>query len=267
MAADVYFLVHVPKCAGTTVEAFVTANFPRAAIAPLKRRSPGRWFSTYYEIPRNADFGTIEFVMGHYFGRSIGRHFPGRTIRQAILLRDPAGFLFSYYSYRMAGHERRHQSLYDFELYYRGRAPNPISFFILNRYLEIPRRRLATMSEGTKFELLETLLRGFWHVGAHDHCGDLIRRVAAEKGVEARYERRNATPKHFLHAAEFRARWAERILAENALDALLFERFCTGAEVRPPARAPTARDLANLVREVTRPVFAIRARFKRDHGI
>ena len=257
----VNFLIHVPKCAGSTVESFVDRYFGDHAISPVKQRSPRRWVGPYYQLPAGVDFGKVEFVMGHYFGRSIARYFEGRQIRHAILLRDPVSYLFSYYNYRMVGQEARGLNLYDFELYYRSRPLNPVSFFILNRYLEIPRTRLAIMSAESKFAILENLLSGFWHVGPYHACGDLIARIAEEHGVDPTFERRNTAKKHFIDRTEFQAEWGDRIRAENALDQRLYDQFCGDVAAAPVEGRGAARHM------LTRPAYSIRARIKRDHGV
>ena len=257
----VHFLIHVPKCAGTTVETFVNRHFGERAISPVKQKSPNRWVGPFYRLPDRVHFDRVEFVMGHYFGRSIARYFEGRPIRHAVLLRDPVSYFFSYYNYRMVGQEARGLNLYDFELYYRSRPLNPVSFFILNRYLEIPRARIAVMSAENKLDILEDLLSGFWHVGAYHACGDLIGRIAEEHGVDATYERHNTAKKQYIDEAVFRAEWGDRIQAENSLDQRIYEKFC-GGEAKPST--PIS---GTLTHTLTRPAFSIRARIKRDHGI
>ena len=260
----VYFLVHVPKCAGTTVEAYVTRRFADAILLPTRRRSPRRHFGPKYVLPEAIEFDRVEFVIGHNFTRALKHRFPGRPIREAVLLRDPVGHMFSHYNSRLRRYRRHGWTRYDFADFYRGRVANPISHFILNRYLEIPTARLAILSDARKFRLLEDLLAGFWHVGGHADVGHLIGKIAKAKGTPAGFETKNVGRAPDMDRDAFVARYEMRIRAEHALDQALFDRFCTGGRADTTA---LRGGIANLVRELKRPALSARARLKRNHGI
>ena len=69
---DVYFIYHLPKCAGGTVEKFLENKFENSYIRPERRKSPQIYFSNRtYTLPKNLDISKIRFVSGHFFGDSL----------------------------------------------------------------------------------------------------------------------------------------------------------------------------------------------------
>lgn len=243
-------LVHVPKCAGSTVEAFVRKTFPERTLYPLRRRAPWRYVSRYYDFPADRDPSHIDFIVGHYFGRSIVRHFPGRSHRSAVLLRDPVEQILSHYNYRMQRYTDDGQNVIPFELWYRSRPCNPITEFLLQRYLEISAARFRLMSDASRLEIAAELLDSFWFVGRHTQCGELITRIAEEHGLSPHFERVNTTRAYFVSIDDLSARMREKLHRDTALDRALFAHFQRPDAARPADRGGRIR---MLLKDLQRP--------------
>ncbi len=264
---DLYLLIHLPKCAGTTVETYVRSTFPDAFAWPLRRRAPGRYFSRpYYRMTENPALQTqpAVFVIGHFFGESIAAKFPGRQIKRSVLLRDPVGFLLSFYNFRVQRYMEKGMKSFPFEMWYNSQASNPMSDFLLNRYLELPFSRLRLMPPDERLDILTETLRSFWHVSSYRECGSLIAKIAAERNAPADFEIANVTRTRTLAFDDLAPSMRERIVADNRVDAALFERFCDGNT--QPVSLPDDR-LASLRREVQRPIYTLRYRVARSYGV
>lgn len=264
---ELYLLVHLPKCAGTTVETYVRTKFPDAFAWPRRRRAPGRYFSRpYYQFAENPglDAQPAVFVIGHFFGESIAAKFPDRHVKRAVLLRDPIGFLLSFYNFRVQRYMETGLKSFPFEMWYKSQASNPMSDFLLNRYLELPFGRLRLMPPDERLDILTETLRTFWHVSSYRDCGALIGKIAAERGVSPDFEAANVTRIKTITFEDLAPSMRERIVADNRVDAALFERFAGGNT--QPVSLPDDR-LASLRREVQRPIYTLRYRVARSYGI
>ena len=92
---DVLYFVHVPKCAGTTVEVHFLENLPAAQVmrpgksAPAVRYLHGRAWSA----PAGFDRGQARVLCGHFFGRATGALLEPHNPLEAILIRRSGGAL------------------------------------------------------------------------------------------------------------------------------------------------------------------------------
>ncbi len=270
----VYFILHVPKCAGSTVEAHLMRHMaPGRFVRPGKRRSVLRHVTTRYLPGDVVDPDGIEALSGHHIGRSLEARFAGREVRRTVLLREPLGFFLSYYNFRMMRYLKAGWRTYDFATANRSLPRNPVADFLLGAYLEMPWARRAAMPDREKYERLNDFLATCWFVGGHVRCDDLIAALAPELGVPATAERANTgedwqrkvdwTP---LRADDLDAQTKRRIDDDNPVDRLLWEswrdaRHATAA-VRPAA-FPGGGMLAPLAHELSRPVFEVRRRLQR----
>jgi len=192
---EVWFYVHIPKCAGRTVECHLEASLEPSEFLSIPRRHGVRYyFGKAYEFPASSSPARIRAVSGHYLGQSLGRYFPDRVIRQAVLIRDPVSFIVSLYNYRMQRYQRRGGSQVPFEAWYKTRPCDPISDFLLCRYLEIPRARLWTMTRDQKAKVLVSALDRFDYVGGYKDCSSFLEQISAHMGLPIAHDSKNITP-------------------------------------------------------------------------
>ncbi len=182
--AAIYFLLHVPKTAGTTVEAHLDSHcVPGALWRPARASILGALTGRRYRVKTVPDVTRVRALGGHFLGRSLESHFPDREVRRAVLLRDPVGFHVSSYNYWMMHHLAMGRGTYSFGLYMRSLPRDRIAHFLLSHWLEIPWPVLIVMATERKYELLNNMLANFWFVGAYTDCDRLIAAIAPELGV------------------------------------------------------------------------------------
>lgn len=281
---DVYFILHIPKCAGRTVQNFLKTRFGDGEPAPVKtgrsaryigrrilfpgrRKAPFRFFGKRYESLTDVSLSAVDFVFGFYVTRSMMAHFPDRNVKQAVLIRDPVGHFFSHYNFRMGKYTAQGLRPFGFDLWYKSRRPNPISKYLF-AYLEVPFIRHVFMSDQKKLDVILDGLADFWHVGPHNECGDLIARIAKEQGVSADFEARNVTQDRFMEFADFNTRYGRKIKEENGLDQAIFEFFASDVPIEQRARPKVrGREWRNIIRGGFVPWYILRYRLRRRYGI
>lgn len=227
-AEPVHFLLHVPKCAGTTVEShFSRALGPGFLLAP-------RWDSVlrnvignrYAFAPGDPKLAPVRVVSGHSLSRSLAAAFDGREIRESVLIRDPLGFLLSFYNYRVQRHEDGHGGPPpDFERWYLAQRRNPVARFILNRYFEQGIPALYRRSSAARLAWLEARLTRFWFVAGYHRASEMIAGISRELGLPETVASRNVTRARRIRADDLPAALRDRIANENALDQTLYERW------------------------------------------
>ncbi len=227
-AGPVHFLLHVPKCAGTTVEAHFERHLGGGfLIAP-------RWESVWRNVlgnrydyaPGDARLAGVRVVSGHSLSRSLARAFAGREVRESVLLRDPVGYHLSLYNYHWTWHRKGHGPRPpDFARWYRAQRRNPIARFLLTRYFEEGVPALYRLSSAGRLAYLEARLARFWFVGDYRRAGELVAGVSRELGLPEAVEDRNVTEVKEATAETLGPDWVARIAADNALDAALHARW------------------------------------------
>jgi len=197
------------------------------------------------------DFRHVRAVTGHYIGRSLERHFPGRPIRRTLLLRDPIGFHVSYYNHRMMFSLSRGGPTCGFDQHLRAQPRDLIALLLLWYWLELPLRTMLSTGDARKYELLNEALAGFWFVGSH-HDGDrLLAAIAADLGVPPAAPRRNTTLQwqkrvgwRPLREEELSAATREAILARNPIHEALWRDWReAGFDTARAAPRPLRRSL------------------------
>lgn len=188
--------IHVPKCAGTTVEKHLRDELGRSGtwFAPKRTRSvPLGWFGRKYNDTPPGPLDQIKAVSGHFIGRSIEEQFEGRRIVRSIILREPESLMLSYYNYRMMRYIIRGQRPYGFSLFLRATRQNFISHFLLDRWLELPWLDLARLSDRQKVRLLDEALASVDYISPISETDDLVRKISTEIGISPVAQRRNTT--------------------------------------------------------------------------
>ncbi|MEM6623763.1 MAG: hypothetical protein AAF674_16150 [Pseudomonadota bacterium] len=245
MTRIVHFLLHVPKCAGTTVEAhFESYLGPYFAYAPRWENVLRNVLGNRYHRREVPDYAEILAVSGHSLSQGMSALFPGAEIRPSVLLRDPAGYLLSFYNYRWTRHsEGWGPEPPPFKRWYASQRRNPISRFLMNRYFEVGVPTLYRFSSAGRLAFLEKRLADFHFVGSYRHAGELIAGISDELGITDTVANRNVTPVKKLIAADLSIEMRRRIERDNVLDQALFDRWAdrkwSGVPEGPPPDLPT----------------------------
>lgn len=231
----VYFLLHVPKTGGQTVQVHLQETLGESALwmpspAPAFRRALGLG-----DPRRPARPETVRAVAGHHLRRSHEAAFAGRQIRRAVLLREPLSFHLSLYNFRMMNRLRLGQAPTSFEAYLRATPLDAMAHFILHRWLEIPWPVLMARSSAWKYARLNAALKDFWFVGDVGLCDALVAELAKDLGIAPKARRRN-TEKAWLGRVEWTPLRAEQlpdaaiahIGGANPLDRALWESWKDG---------------------------------------
>ncbi|MEM7213860.1 MAG: hypothetical protein AAF479_18640, partial [Pseudomonadota bacterium] len=227
MTRVVHFLLHVPKCAGTTVEAhFRTHLRERFLIAPRWESILRNFVGNRYPDLTADALRDVRVVSGHSLSTDMRELFPGAEIRESVLLRDPTGFLLSFYNYRWTRFEEGWgPEPPTFERWYSVQRRNPISRFLLNRYFGEAVPALYRLSSTQRLSYLEQCFSGFHFVGSYRQTDEMIGRISRELGIPGEVISHNVTPKRKLIAADLPVALRQRIERENALDQALFDRW------------------------------------------
>jgi hypothetical protein len=261
----IHFLLHVPKCAGTTVEDHFRATLDAGFLLAPRWHNPlrsviGNRYSMSAGDPRLAQ---VRVITGHSMGVSLKRHFAEAEIRESVLLRDPVGYHLSLHRYRVMRHRAgTGPKPPDVAKWYQTQRRNPISRFILNHYFEQGIPALYRLSSRDRLAWLEARLRDFWFVGSYQRADEMIAGISRELSVVSEAGRRNVTADHDTSAATLDEQMRQRIVTENAVDQALWDRWAERgwkAEGRNPVPPPPAlprndrlrylaSDIATLVR-------------------
>jgi tetratricopeptide (TPR) repeat protein len=263
----VYFLLHIPKTAGQTIQVHLAEHCAPGVFWQSQRKlRPGRPTGPG-DLP---DFDRARVISGHHIGRSLEKFFPGREIRRVVLLRDPLQLQISFYNWRMMNHLAKGLGTYRFALHLQALPRNFASHFILARWLEIPWPRLMAMSDSRKYDLLNRAFADFWFVGAHSDCDRVINAISADLGVPPVAAPRNTSAElqpntgwRLVTEKTLVPAMRDAVLKWSSLDQALWESW-GGAGFEPGGVAPRplgpGRKSAFLAHEIVRPGYAL-ARF------
>ncbi|MEM1299550.1 MAG: hypothetical protein AAGH68_09750 [Pseudomonadota bacterium] len=241
MTRVVHFLLHVPKCAGTTVEGHFRAHLGEGYMYAPRWENPLRnILGNRYPSLRADDLDHVHAVSGHSLSTGMRALFPGAEVREAVLLRDPTGYLLSFYNYRWTRYDEGWGTEPPpFERWYAGQRRNPISRFLMNRYFEIGVPALYCFSSADRLRFLEQRFARFHFVGSYRMADEMIGGISREMGLPEHVEAQNVTPKRKLIAADLPVALRQRIERDNALDQALFDRWADrGWQGAPDADPP-----------------------------
>ena len=276
MAPPVYFLLHVPKTAGKSIQHHLIA---RCAPGVFWRPEGASDFSIAigrpYRLAGMPPPEKLGSVAGHFLGRSLERYFPGREIRRVVLLRDPVGLLVSLYNFRMIRALARGRGTYGFDLHLAALPHDFVTHYLLSRWLELPWPRLLAMSSSRKYGLVNDALRHFWFVGAYAECDRVMAAIADDLGVPPVAPRVNRTAASrdkigwkALTVADLSPQQKHAIEARHPIDMALWQSW-RGADFNPGAvtAAPLGDAHAGfLAHEIVRPAYEITRLARRRWG-
>jgi len=265
-AGPIYFLLHVPKTAGMTVEGHILGSLPAECVwRPLSRRRWRREHGPRPQVPAHPE--RVRVAIGHHLRVSLEACFPGREIRRAVLLREPVSFYVSLYNWTMAVRQRRGEPTFGFRLFLKTVSRDMVSRFLLTHWFELKHWVLPLIPRRRRYAMLNAALRRFWFVGDYTDCDRLIATVGPKLGIAptaqaqntSTFWRRSArwTP---LLEEEVPADLKASIVRDNPLDHALW-RSWSGAGDNPGGVTPEPlawtwdQDLA--LHELARPVFKL----------
>ncbi|MEL6998220.1 MAG: hypothetical protein AAFP68_08145 [Pseudomonadota bacterium] len=227
MPRIVHFLLHVPKCAGTTVEAhFRTHLRDRFLIAPRWESVLRNFIGNRYPDLTATGLADVQVASGHSLNVAMKTLFPGAEIRESVLLRDPVGYLLSFYNYRWTRFDEGWGGEPPpFDRWYAAQRRNPISRFLLTRYFDQAVPALYRLSSADRLSLLEDRLHRFHFVGGYRRADEMVGRISEELAIPTDVAAQNVTPRRKLIAADLSTAMRQRIEDENALDQTLFDRW------------------------------------------
>lgn len=249
----IHFFVHVPKCAGTTVERHLEAHLgpDEFALAPRWKHPLREALGNRAPLPE-ALLRHGRAMSGHSLQQGMAAQFPGRALREYVLLRDPVSQHVSFYNYRLRRTKERGQPHPgDFETWMKTQRRSPISRFLLMRYFGIGYPAIYRLSSRARFRFLEDKLSAFTFVGDYRRCNEALAGLSAELGIPEEVASRNVGAADDLPGAirlsDLGAEARARIEARHALDALLHRRwadrgFAPGAPAGGEAAAMTLPD-------------------------
>ncbi len=267
--APLEIVLHVPKCAGSTIETHLLSHLGERAFWSPKKRSrslPLELFARKYRDRLPGPAEEVRAVSGHYIGRSVEALFQGRAIRRSVLFREPRALVLSWYNYRMGRYRSLGQAGYPFALHLRSLPPDPLAHFLLAHWLEMPWTRLARMGAGEKLAALEAAFAGFDFVGDVADCDRLIADLSARLGIPAEAREVNTgqawegeTGHRPLRLADLSEAEADLLDRRTALDRAFWRRVAQGerAGFDPGAAAPF------LAAEIARPLAEARRQWLR----
>jgi tetratricopeptide (TPR) repeat protein len=263
-AGPVYFLLHVPKTAGQTIQVHLADHCAPGVFWQSRRRfRPGRRTSVA-DFP---DLSRVRVICGHHISRSLEQFFPGRDIRRVVLLRDPLQLQLSFYNWTMMDHLAKGLGTYSFALHLQALPRNFISHFLLSRWLEIPQSSLMVMSDRWKYEILNRALSGFWFVGAHTDCARVAAEIGSDLGLPPISATRNTSAEMQAHTGwqlvtreSLSRSMQDAIRARNPLDQALWESWAGAGFEAATNRTVALRPNRNTfrAREIIRPWFRFR---------
>lgn len=268
----IYFFVHVPKCAGTTLRRHFEKHLGKRYLTVPRRESLLRNFGgSHADLHRaRVDTGALDVIGGHSMSQSLRNLFPEREIREAVLLRDPLSLIVSFYNYRNRKFREAGKGEISFSLFRRSLPINPVSRFFLNRYLEIGYPRILGLSSHARFELIDRTLERFWFVGSWRYCSDLVASISRNLQISTSVESENISSGPRLRVEDLPDRERRLILSENALDQAIFDKWkdaCLShapAPVRPvlPRYDHSAHISRELARNLVYPVMRAQQRLR-----
>lgn len=260
----VFAYVHVPKCAGSTIDHHVIRHLNKDQYWITKRRHWRKPVST-------ETLSNVLFLSGHFLRKSVESQLGGKPLRRAILLREPTSFHLSYYNYRMMRYIQNGWKPYSFDLHLRSQPDDAITHFILSRWLELSWAELLTLDPAKKWEIVNNELSSFWYVGDYTNCNELCSLISREIGIPEEFERANTSAKWAgqTHWAPLTidALSENQIALVNSKSQLDLALWTTWRDARTNVAGVTPRSNSTprsfLLTESLRPIFATRRRLQR----
>ena len=275
-ALSVYFIYHVPKCAGRTIDRHLATTLSPEEYCRVDRRRgllrlvPRRDALTLHRAQY------VKIVGGHFLGPWVEPFFAGRDCRRSILLRDPVSQLVSHYNFLMTRCLRRGLHAYSLALAYRASTTKLRYPLHTEEFFGVAWGQVARFSDQEKYEVVNAFLARFWYVGDYSHCDDLIATLAASLGIANQAVVQNSRTQSPddgwvpLDVEDLSSVTIEQIRNDNFIDQCLWESWHgakhDAALVRPRALAG-ASSTGFFTSEASRFINKVMRRLQRRWGL
>jgi hypothetical protein len=264
-----HVVLHVPKCAGSTMENHFAKHLGSKRFwSPRKRKTrlALETFGRKYEATPPGPVEDIAVVSGHFIGRSIEKLIPKRRIVRSVVLRDPEHFFISLYNFRMMLYIVAGRNTCSFTLFLKSIQTDPISHFLLDRWLEKPWASIVALSTARKAALLDEMLGSLDHVVDIANVDELIAWHSRDLGIDERAARANTQEEWVrksgwkpLRLSDLSAQERQLLSRRVKLDRYIWRRWALkeSATPRPTQVAPF------LLQELPRPIYQVQRRITR----
>lgn len=264
-----HVVLHVPKCAGSTMEIHFAKHLgPTRFWSPPKRKTrlALETFGRKFDATPPGPVDNIAVVSGHFIGRSIENLIPDRPIVRSVVLREPERFVLSLYNFRMMLYIVAGRNTCSFSLFLKSLQTDPISHFLLDRWLEKPWATIAGLTSAKKAALLDEMLANLDHVVDISGVDELIAWHSRDLGIAEEAARAN-TQEEWVHKSgwtplrlsDLTPSEREMLARRVNLDRYIWRRWALKEPVafEPAAVAPF------LLHELPRPIYQARRRIAR----
>ncbi|MGE3426400.1 MAG: hypothetical protein AB7I44_06405 [Hyphomicrobiaceae bacterium] len=272
MARRLHLIVHVPKCAGRSIENHLQLHLGAERFwRPGKRtrRLPLEVLGRKYDASPPGPLDNVDAISGHMFGQSIEKLFPDRQLVRSMILREPEKQILSWYNYRMMRYLTEGLHPFSFRLFLQSFPVDPVAQFLLERWLEMPWIRIATLTAAQKVALLDRTLSQFDRIVDIAEADDLCAWHCDDLGIPGAAERTNTAEQWVLRTSWKPLKY--RDLAERdrrllkgrfAVDRYLWRRWALKQDIEFERAAPRRV----IPHEPLRPFYEIRLRTARQFG-
>ena len=274
-----HVVLHVPKCAGSTMENHFAKHLgPSRFRSPTKRptRLALETFCRKYDDTPPGPLEHINVVSGHFIGHSIEKLIAKKNVRRSVVLREPEHFFLSLYNFRMMLYIVAKRNTCSFSLFMKSLQTDPISHFLLDRWLEKPWASIAALSPDRKAALLDELLGSLDHVVDISEVDKLIAWHSHDLGIVEKADRANTqdewvrksgwTP---LRLSALTSSERDMLDRRTTLDRYIWRRWALKESVTFDATAVAPF----LLHELPRPIYLVQRRIARrfkwaaSHGV
>jgi len=267
-----HLIVHVPKCAGRTIENHLDKHLGKNRFwTPGKRfrNLPLELFARKYDSRPPGRLEDVDAISGHLFGKSIESLFPDRQIKRSVILREPTKQILSWYNFRMMRYMSEGMKPFPFALFVKSFPKNPTANFLLERWLELPWTRHGLMSAETKVALLDATLSEFDKIVDISRADELCAWHSGYLGIPTHPERTNTSEQWVertgwqpLQLRDLTDQDQKLLATRFAIDRYLWQRWALKQDV---AFQPSGA-FDDIRAELARPIFEIRVKAARRRG-
>ncbi len=272
MTKNLHLLVHVPKCAGRTIETHFQRHLGSERFWSPSRRSkrlPPEILGRKYDPTPPGPLDKIDAISGHMFGQSIEKLFPDRQFIRTVILRNPEQQILSWYNYRMMRYMSEGLYPFSFSLFLRAFPTDPVAYYLLERWLEMPWIRIASLSAEQKVALLDQTLSQFDRVVDISKADELCAWHCQDLGIPLVPGRSNTSDEWVektgwkpIKHSDLSEHELQLLRGRFAIDRYLWRRWALKQDIKFERTSPSEF----IPRQSLRPLYQLRLRTARQFG-